>query len=351
MRITPLTCTGDARSMGRQYGEARAKELAQALAGYFAMFAALPGSPDRAVLIQAASKLKAPALAAAPQDMAFMQGQAEGASIAFNEFFAMQCFLEVMFNYHVLPAMCTSFAVTGPATKAGETLVGQNVDWFLYSSLDLLRLEYPDGSRSLALCLLGIPIYQMTSHGLCNSANLTVGPPMTAPPVPFAVYLPKAMREPTVEGAMAVLKNHVQGLGYFHVADAAGTMLGIESVPGRHVLLRPENGVLSHANSYEAPEFKVLDQGHVIMPDSPLRAARIRERVAQRHGEITVEVMQEIMRDHSGHPCSICRHPDPAAPELLRSESLTSVIMAPGRGVMWVTSGPPCENEYQEFQL
>ena len=256
-----------------------------------------------------------------------------------------------MFNYDNLPGMCTSFAVTGPATSDGKTIVGQNSDWFTCSTIDILHLHHNDGGTEYAVCLLGAPYYHLTSAGLCNSANMTVGPRMSSPQVPLSIYLSKAMREPTLERAMAVLRSAANGLGYYHVADRSGTMQGIESVPGRHVLLEPDNGVLVHANHYESEEFKPLEAGLQIVPDSPARARRMREIISARHGQITVQDMMDALKDHDNGPGSICRHPDPNMPPALASDSRASIIMAPDEGVLWVSHGPPCENNYGEYSL
>ncbi len=56
---------------------------------------------------------------------------------------------------------------------------------------------------------------------------------------------------------------------------------------------------------------------------------------------------KEVLADHSNHPDSICRHPDPRDPELERVQTVASVIMNLTRGEMHLTQGPPCSNPYQ----
>ena len=217
--------------------------------------------------------------------------------------------------------------------------------------VDLLHVAYADGSRALVLCLFGAPYYQLTSHGLCNCANLTLGPLDGMPHVPLGVYLPRAMRERTFDRALDVLRSSARGLGYYHLADAAGNMAGLESIPGRVEVINPADGVLAHANHYEHPSFAPLDAGLPYMPDSPLRAARMREQIAARHGRITERDMMEMLADHSNGPHSICRHPDPAVPPELASETRAAFVALPGEGIMRVAFGRPCQAEFREFRV
>ncbi|MCM0755031.1 C45 family peptidase [Desulfovibrio aminophilus] len=351
MHHAAIECRGGLYEMGRQYGEARADELTRALEDFFGLFSHFPHPADRQGLVRAARRLLEPAAAFDPDAVGFIRGQAEGARADFREVFCLHCFLEIMFNYANLSSMCTSLALTGPATKDGGTIAGQNIDWFTCSPVDLLRLLHADGSRAFAVCLFGVPYYFMTSAGICNCANLTFGPGMPGAQVPLTVYLSKAMRAPGLGEAISVIRSAANGLGYYHLADASGNALGIESVPGAQVELRPRNGVLVHANHYESEQFRPLDQGLAYMPDSPLRSQRMTRLIADHHGRLGIEEVMEMLRDHDGLPYSICRHPDPNVPPVLATESRASIIMLPGKGVLWISFGPPCENAYQEHLL
>lgn len=354
MTLSLIECAGDHFTMGRQYGEARASSLAAALDDFFEILRLFPQQASRPNATRAALRLLDSAQDFDPLGVDFIRGQAKGADLPFEEVFALHCLLEVLFNYANLtglPGMCTSLALGGQAAKDGRTIAGQNIDWFVNSSVDVLRLRHEDGLTSLAVCLGGTPYYHLTSAGLGNCANLTVGPLATGPQAPLGIYLPRAMREPTLERAMAVLQSAAQGLGYYHLADRHGTLLGIESMTGGHVLMRPLDGVLVHANHYEAEEYRPLDRSLQYLPDSPMRAARLRELISARHGSITVEDVMNMLRDHEHGPCSICRHPIPGVPPALASDSRASIIMLPAEGVMWISYGPPCANEYVEFRL
>ena len=77
----------------------------------------------------------------------------------------------------------------------------------------------------------------------------------------------------------------------------------------------------------------------------------MRERIENAYGSITPETMMEILSDHEGHPNSICRHVDPGKPPELASASRASFVMVPAEGLLYIAAGPPCENEYVEYNL
>jgi len=349
--LTPLDCGGSQREIGRQYGRARRLELAAAVDDLAGLLALFPQQAAKADITRAALALLPASQSCHPEAVEFIRGQAEGAGLPLADVLSLHCLLELMFNLGNPAPMCTSFALTGPATRDGRTMAGQNVDWFTCSRVDVLRIHHADGGKALAVCLFGAPYYHLTSAGMCSCANLTLGPLASGPQTPLCVYLAKAMRQPSLEPAMAVIESFAQGLGYHHLADGQGRMLGIESVSGSRQTLRPVDGVLVHANHYESERFKPLDAGLDFMPDSPRRSTRLRELIAEHHGRITVEDMMALMADHQGHPNSICRHPDPSAPPALATDSRASLIMLPREGVLWIADGPPCSTRYQEIAL
>ena len=108
-----------------------------------------------------------------PGSLDMVEGLAEGTEVDFDEAFALQCSIEVSLNYQHLMALCTSFAVTGEATRDSTTILGQNIDWHPDAPVDLLRIRYGNGLERFSLCLSGNPYYHLTSAGMGNCANLT----------------------------------------------------------------------------------------------------------------------------------------------------------------------------------
>lgn len=353
-RLRLLECGGSPAEIGRQYGEAARENIRKGLDMLMAWLehAPYPCRVDRASVCAAAGKYLPNVERFFPEAVERIRGMAEGSGLPFEECFAVSCYTELVGVYPYLAPMCTSFAVAGPATKTGQTIIGQNVDWHQETPLDLMHVIHPDGSEHLALTFFCASSIFLTSHGLANSANLTLAPmgPVTDH-TPFSCFLPEAMRQPTAGKALDILKKYSRGVEYFHVADADGRMAGVESVYDGCTVLEPQEGVLVHANHYETEAYTKDDVARMHISDSFKRADRLRELIREHYGELTPELMMKLMADHEGYPYSICRHLDPNVPYALSAISAASVVMVPEERVMYVAAGPPCENGFAEYSV
>jgi isopenicillin-N N-acyltransferase like protein len=355
--LTMVDCRGSAGEAGRQYGEAcresvhRAVEVLTVIQNH----GPIPVGRDR---IEAAALKYLPAAENFdPDTVAFVRGQAQGAGLDLKAVLALYCLLEVMVNYQNLAALCTSFAVGGALTRGAGPIIGQNVDWHPDAPVDLVRIQCEDGSRRLALFLCGVPYYTLTSAGLANCVNMTLNMQQCAAPhLPIGLYLPRVQCQPDASSAVALLKTVATGLAFFLFADADGGIFGLESVTDRHQVIEPQNGVVTHANHYEAEAFRAGDLYPHVVPCSPARSRRLRSLIEEElseapGGTLTAETMMTMLRDHQGYPHSICRHVDPDQTVGMPSHSNASILMLPREGRLFVAAGPPCENDYQSFRV
>ena len=347
-----IECSGGDYQIGRQYGEAAREDLHRNVAFLFASMARLPHEARRGSVLEASRRYLDGARALDPGALERVRGMADGAGISFDEAFALQCFSELFVNYAGLAGMCTSLALSGAATRDGTTLLGQNLDWHPGSVVNLVRIRRADGVRVLGIVLNGYGAVYLTSDGVGNCANMTLCPPAPVKGhVPFAIYLYAAMRGRSAAEAMDVLRRTARGVGYVHVADGAGAMMGIESVYDDHALVEPEDGVLVHANHYETGRYRELDGAPVHIPDSFHRADRLRALIAAAHGSITPETVKALLSDHAGRPHSVCAHVEPSEHATVPTGSIASVVMIPAEGRMLVAAGTPCDHEYVEYRV
>ncbi|PTL77837.1 C45 family peptidase [Vitiosangium sp. GDMCC 1.1324] len=350
VRVTE--CQGTPRQVGQQWGETCRESLRASAETFFHALSAGPLSASREDAVRTAMKLEANVRAFDAEALELIRGQAEGAGLPYEESFALQCMLELAVNYAQLGGMCTSLALTGEATVDGQALIGQTIDWNPDARVDLLRIRHADGREQLSLCLAGSPYYHLNSDGVGNCANLTLVAPRPCPSlVPLSVYLPKAMRQPSLSAALEVLVTAARGIGYYHLADAHGRVVGIESTYNDHVLLNPERGVLVHANHYQSERFREQDFTHQVSPCTFKRKERIAEQVAAGHGKHTPESVMRMLADHGTPEGRICLHDTPPAPGTLPLVTKATVVMAPARRAMWVAAGPACREPFTEFRL
>lgn len=347
-----IECSGSAYEIGIQYGRESKQNIQKALDLLILGLQMSPFRADREEVLACGRRYLANVKAFDPSGIDRVRGMADGAKISFDEAFAIHCYMELAINYPHLAGMCTSFAATAPATKSGITMLGQNVDWHPDTPLDLLRIRHTNGLEQLAITFFGTPCCTLTSEGIGNCANLTLSPmgPVTNH-IPFSFYLFKAMRQKSFEDAFEILRKCARGLEYYHLADARGNLLGIESIYDGYSVLEPNQGVLVHANHYETPEYAENDGAHTYIPDSFQRAPRLHCLMEQYYGSLTPEIMMMLLADHEGHPNSICRHVDDSKPKEFASMSKASFIMIPAEQKIYICTGPPCENKYEEYVL
>ncbi len=347
-----IECHGTPYEIGKQYGEAardniiRSKEL---------MFSSLKNgffkvSEDK--VLQVSKKYFENVLAFDPEAVKWVEGIADGSGISFEESFALKCSIEIGVSYPHLTGMCTSFALSGQMTKNGTTILGQNIDWHPSAPIDLLHIHHTDGLKQLCVCLAGNSLYYLNSAGLGNCANLTLAPMGSVTThIPLAFYLWKSMRQQSIEQAMGILRVCARGIGYYHLADKNGNMAGIESIYDDFTEIEPTNNMLIHANHYVTEKYKKSDLAYIFIKDSFGRARRLETLISGASGKITPQLMMIFLSDHQNHPNSICNHIDENKPPEMASMSKGSFILVPDELKMYVSFGPPCENEYMEYSL
>lgn len=345
-----IECSGSPYEIGQQIGAACRENIQKALEISVGGIAYVNAANKESVIMNA-MKYFSLAENFDPDLIDMLRGQASGAGISFEEAFALKCGFDLGAYYNNLFGLCTSFAVTGPATKNRKTLLGQNIDWFPGCPMNLVKIVHPDGLEQLSLVLWGIVEYTLnsTGFGMCANGTWAVTDNYKLK-MPIGCYLPKAMRQQTLQAALGILRTNANGLGYYHLASAE-EMVGIESIQDDFEIILPQNGILTHSNHYLTDRFKKHDTFDILTPDSPYRIERITKLINDQYGMITPEIMMEILADHDHYPYSICRHVDETKPPEFASETLGAFIMIPEEHAMLIAYGNPCHYEFIEYKL
>lgn len=346
-RLKVIECRGTPYEIGQQWGEACRDSIRLGLENTLMGINLLYNS-SREEITSKAMRFLPLVKDFDPYLLEIMQGQARGAGLKFEEVLLQKCSFELSFYYNSITPMCTSLAATGEATESGQTLLGQTIDWFPGTPLDLLKLHHSDGLVQYVLSLANSSEYTLSSAGMGICANATIDQNYTFS-LPLGCYMPKVMRQRNVQDGIAVLKQAAHGLGYYHLADTSGQMMGIESVHDDFEILFPKNGLLLHSNHYITERFKKGDTAPLIAPDSYHRLDRITTLADKHYGRINLEIATEMLSDHDAYPKSICSHVDPQSQ--FPSATLASYIMVPGEGAIYIAAGNPCEYEYIRYTL
>lgn len=342
-----IECSGTPYEIGLQWGEGCKESIRQASENTFNTMAFVYKASKQDVIAQAMKFL--------PQVQEFdpylidiIKGQAVGAGVSFEEILARKCTFELNFYYNNMTAMCTSFAASGQATEDGRTLLGQTIDWAPGTPIELIKVHHSQGPDQLIVSIANATEYTLSSAGFGLCANATIGQDYACS-IPLGCYVPKAMRQNNVDDAMEVLKQAARGLSYYHLADARGRMIGIESVSDDFEIISPQRDYLLHSNHYLTERFKKGDVAPMFITDSFTRLERVQTLFDRHYGSLNLKSIMAILADHDNHPQSICHHVDPNSQ--FPSVSLAAFIMVPAEGAVYITCGNPCENEFVRYAL
>lgn len=351
-RFEIIECSGTSYEIGRQYGKAARKNIIKSIDALINRISFGQKSVKEEVL--ANTRKYIPLVESFdPELIEMLKGQAEGSSVSFDEVFALRCWFELRFYYQRLTAMCTSFAVTGKATRGGKTIVGESFDVMPGITLDLVRKKHKDGMKQLSLVFWGGGELTLTSAGLAVVLNVVLTPAEEQRlNIPCCCVMPKAMRQKRIGDALEVFCSSGRSMLHYALASKEGEIFSIETKPDDFSVIQPVNDFLVHTNHFLTDRFKVGDSRiPEIRGSTYVRQQRLHRLIDKYYGDLTVERMMEFMSDHHNYPHSICGHPNEEMLPSFRSETVATIIMVPEDGLMYVTDGQPCQNEFEEYQL
>lgn len=347
-RFNIIECSGSPFEIGRHYGTACSDTLATSINTLFEEYITA-NNTSKEEIITTLRKYIPLVESFDPVLLETFKGQAAGAGVTLEEIFLLRCNFELSFYYQRMKTFCTSFAVTGQATKDGRTYIGQNFDATCGRSIDLVKVTHADGMKQLSLVFWGACELTLNSAGLGMVLNVVVSPvEEQLLNLPACCVMPKAMRQKLIGDALGVFCTAGRSMMYYCLASHDGNIIGIETKPDDYNVIPPVRDVLAHANHYNTDHFKKGELVYIGAPSSYIREPQMRRLIDKYHGSITLERMMEIMSDHVHYPKGICNH---ASLEGSTSETLASVIMVPEDNAMYVTWGHPCEYEYEEYKL
>jgi len=284
-----------------------------------------------------------------------MQGQAAATGLSFAEIVTHRCLLELSVYYPSINSLCTGFAATGEATAGGKTLLGQNIDWAPGATIDFLKVHHNGGPVQYILSFTNASEYTLSNAGFGICGMATIGRNY-AYNLPVPCYMPRVMRQKNSYEAMDLLKKAARGFGYFHLANANGFMMGIESTYNDYEVIQPIEDLMVHSNHYLTKRFQgddmlvyMAELGMIsseMALESLKRYERMQSLMYRDYGRITPQTAMEVLADHENYPLSICRHDDSSP---YPSVTQASFIMVPAEGTIYVACEHPCRHEYVRY--
>jgi isopenicillin-N N-acyltransferase like protein len=340
LRTTEL----EPRARGQAMGSALGEQIERVLESYLALF-----ETSRELGRDAVQRLGEAALerVAAWQGRLVeeLEGVAAGAGVAPELIGALNARTEI--------ARAGGCSLIARLDGAEGPWLAQNWDWYVDAPdrCVVWTAELVGGERLVTMTEAGIlGKLGMNSRGLAVGLNILQhrrdGGPMG---VPIHIILRSLLDScGTIEDAEALIADApTSASSAITVVDAAGGGAVFELSPSGYARIDPRDGRLAHTNHFVDPG---LGDGE----DSELDRDGSRDRLEliEAVRPDTLEAAQELLRDHSGSPESICRHDAPSAlAGLPPAGTVVSVSSEPAHGRFHVAAGPPCTYAYTLYEV
>lgn len=373
MSLPVLHLSGTPYAMGVTHGTVLKERIAHNIALYYDRFRR-EIHLDRPAVHEVAVRFAELAQKASPDYYAGMQGVAAGSGFDFLDIAAINARYEILYYQfgrmaiaqglaggkaahpiasggEAKPDGCTAFAALPGITASGHLLVGQNWDWIPEVQGAVLHTIEPDGLQTLAFTESGIVGAKIgfNSEGvsLCINGMTTMNDDWARPVTPFHVRCYKIMRSRTLNEAIHVLAGEERACaGNFLIAQTPDRVADVEAAPDKLNILSCDDGCLTHANHFVDPAgLGIVEAPNERRVYSRHRQSRLRELLTQRL-PLTVEGIQDALRDTHEDPFGICRHRDAKVGPEEHYTTVTSVVMDLTDRVLHLTDGPPDESSY-----
>lgn len=365
--VCPLIeISGAPHERGRQYGVAARRQIERGVAHYSEQLS--QGGFDRA-RIHGLARAYLPRMEAYDGDQVTeMRGIAAGSELALEDIVLLNARTEIV-KLGTNPALrerlgslaqsdeCTSAMALPGATATGTVIQGQNWDWKVdcAETTVVLKIRRDDGPDVLTFTEAGgLARSGFNSAGIAITSNYLdsdrdyadLGVPllMTRRKMLECAHLPEITR--------IVYSTRRSGSNNLMISHAGGVGFDLECAPDEVFLIEPEDGIITHANHWDAPDArcKLRDTGIANTPDTILRQLRARQIMAQAHGRIDRETFRRLFLDTYQHPYSICRPPRESV-TMRASATIASIIIEAARGEMEIAVLPALDPTFTVYRL
>ena len=367
MTLPILHLTGTPYEQGTQHGEALKARVAHNLDVYFDRFLR-EIALDRADILARCAAYMETIQRSSTDYFEAMRGVAAGSGFSLAEITALSMRYEILYyqfgqiaieeakSREPEPDGCTAFAVLPEKSANGHLLLGQSWDWIPQVQGAVLHTTEPDGLETLAFTEAGMPGakigFNSAGVGLCINGMTTMADDWMRPVTPFHVRAYQIMRSRTFTEAQKVITGEPRACSTnFLIAQAPSLAADIEAAPDKFSVLSAENGVLVHTNNFVDPAATgITETPSESRHWSRHRRSRLTELI-HAMPSVTIDAIQNALKDHQETPFSVCRHEDYSKPPQEHYITVTAVVMDLEAKTLAITDGPPCVNAFQTVGL
>jgi isopenicillin-N N-acyltransferase-like protein len=334
--LPEITVAGTRYEMGRQHGAACAALIHRVFDARMAIVRRATGL-DPAQAVEAGLRYLEPVASRFPAFIDEVRGIASGAGMAFPEAFFIQVATEIGFR----AGGCSALAVRA---ASGAWFVAQNWDVprDVAGTQIVLRVRPDDAPAAVMFTYAGVIGYMgVNEHGVCHVANQLVTPDWRTGVTHYFVKR-RFLEVESVDACLRVAAEVPISSSASYVIGDGHRAVALEWLPSGIATLEGER--LAHTNHILDPALVRFERYLDALPDSPHRLSRLQHLLPA--GDAALATVQAILSDHDGHPSSICRHGGHG--DLVTQ---ASVIFEPGRRLMHLAYGNPCELPFVTYPV
>lgn len=244
---------------------------------------------------------------------------------------------------------CTSFVLEGALTADGQTYLAQTWDMHVTAAPYVVIVHRcpAEGPQTLSFTTAGcLSLIGLNEEGI-SVGNTNLVPTDARPGIFYLALIHEALRGRTMaEASAAIIQAPRMSGHYYHLGDAQGNFLGIETTATAHAQMNSANGRFVHTNHYLAPELQRTGLTTPPGSNSLGRQQRCEALVENISLPASFQDITQMLSDHQG-PYPICRHIGPQE----EYATIGAVILCPARRHLWIVSGNPCSQSWQLFSL
>jgi isopenicillin-N N-acyltransferase-like protein len=348
-RYREIEVAGPPRELGRQIGEAAGEEIR----GFCEVALSLVHktvriSPAAADSIVARSFEHAERYS--PDMVEELRGMAEAARVSAEQIMLLQVRNQLQPDGD---AGCTSLALSTGQHHRSSGIVAQNWD----NDPDLqpftiVLTRRPAGKPAvMTITQAGLIAYigfNEAGIGVCLN---TLPAPARPIGVPHYFTVRGIYEANSLEGAVQAVRRAERAIPANIMLSTPQGAADLEvTLDDVHVLQDIASGGVTHTNHCRHPELQTINGQFPELIQSHERQRRIDQLLDLPQRCPNLEEVKKLLRDHEGHPRSICRHTNDDKKTGFW-ETVFSVIIEPKSRRMHVSRGTPCQHPYEVYSL
>jgi hypothetical protein len=268
-----------------------------------------------------------------------LEGMAEGVGIPFSDLFAWNCRSEI----DTASRPCEPGCSTVGWVDQGHMVLAHNEDGAAayLGRMFVVHASPPSGVPFACLVYPGtLPGNGpgLNARGVVQTTNY-IGPCRVPGGIPRYFIGRAVLEAENLEHAVSLATTEGRAFPWHHnLADLpGGRLISLETWPDRHHR-REVDGLHLHTNHLIHPEMRDLPERTDYLDRSSLPRLEALERLTTTRPPREREAMVDLLRDHSGSPCRVCRHAGDEVPGV----TLAAAVFESPRVEMTLIDGPPC---------